>query len=113
MFPSDYVECNLSDPDLSVESIAARLKCSKRYLHQAFDDAGLGLGRYIWKRLLERCKDDLIDANRAGRSLSDIAFAWGFSSLAHFSKAFKQKFGAAPSEFRRRSAICQEMEVHR
>jgi AraC-like DNA-binding protein len=96
----DYVESNLADPELSADRIAARLNCSKRYLYQVFNGTGSSLVRYIWKRRLERCKDELLNVDRADRSLTDIAFSWGFSSLAHFSKAFKQEFGATPSAFR-------------
>lgn len=98
----DFIETNLADPDLGVDLIAARLNCSKRYLHEVFDDTGSTLVRYIWKRRLERCKDELVDANRPPRSLTDIALSWGFSNLPHFSRAFKQEFGASPREFRSR-----------
>jgi AraC-like DNA-binding protein len=39
--------------------------------------------------------------NPAGeRSVTDIAFAWGFNSLVTFYRAFQQAFGAAPGELR-------------
>lgn len=98
----DYIDNNLADPDLSVDQIAARLNCSKRYLYEVFEDSGLTLARYIWKRRLERCRDELVDTDRAERSLTDIAYSWGFRSLPHFSKAFKQEFGASPSDFKSR-----------
>jgi AraC-like DNA-binding protein len=98
----DFIEANLADPDLCVEQIATTLNCSKRYLHEVFDDTGATLGRYIWKRRLEKCKDELVNGNHPSRSLTEIALSWGFSSPAHFSKAFKQEFGASPREFRSR-----------
>jgi len=41
--------------------------------------------------------------NSAWRSLtvSEIAFSWGFNSAAHFTRAFRAKYGMAPSEYRR------------
>jgi AraC-like DNA-binding protein len=36
-------------------------------------------------------------------SLTDVAFACGFTSSAHFSRTYKQMFGERPSEFRRRA----------
>ena len=35
-------------------------------------------------------------------SISQIAWATGFNDSHYFSKAFKQKFGMTPSEYRRR-----------
>ncbi len=38
-------------------------------------------------------------------SIGEIAFATGFSSAGHFSKAFKERFGATPNFIRRKRAI--------
>jgi AraC-like DNA-binding protein len=96
----DFIEANLSDPELDVDVIAKRLNCSKRYLHEAFGKNGFTIARYIRKRRLERCKDELVNVNRVQRSLTDIALSWGFKDSAHFSKVFKREFGASPSDFR-------------
>jgi AraC family transcriptional regulator, positive regulator of tynA and feaB len=34
------------------------------------------------------------------RSVTDIAFGWGFSNLTTFCRAFRHKFGMAPGELR-------------
>jgi AraC-like DNA-binding protein len=34
------------------------------------------------------------------RSISDIAYDWGFSSNAHFSRAFKRHTGMSPRDFK-------------
>ena len=40
-------------------------------------------------------------ATRAGRAhVSEIAFAWGFNDAAHFSRAFRERFGCSPRELR-------------
>ena len=59
---------------------------------------------YVQMQRLERCKRDLSDPAHATRHISDIAFAWGFNDLAHFSRIFKQKFGASPREWREHPA---------
>lgn len=33
--------------------------------------------------------------------ISDIAFAHGFQSQSHFSRAFRQKFGCSPNQLRK------------
>jgi len=47
--------------------------------------------------------EDLCSPAHAHRLLVDIAFAWGFNSQAHFSRAFRRKYGQSPSAFRQRA----------
>jgi AraC-like DNA-binding protein len=35
------------------------------------------------------------------RSVAEIAFSWGFTSQAHFSRAFRAQTGLTPRDFRR------------
>jgi AraC-like DNA-binding protein len=34
------------------------------------------------------------------RTITEIAFGWGFSDAAHFSRIFRARFGCAPRELR-------------
>lgn len=94
-----YIRDQIRDPELSIDQIAAALRCSKRYLHMAFAACDMSITDRIWAMRLDGCRGDL--ARRADQSISEIAFAWGFSSSAHFSRAFRKRFGVTPSEFRR------------
>ena len=38
-----------------------------------------------------------VATTRGARSISEVAYAWGFNSPAHFSRAFKKQFGMCPS----------------
>jgi len=96
----DFVQKNLFDPELSIETIAASLRCSKRYLHRTFEQEALTLERYIWDARLERCRAALLGAQAGRLSLSQVAFSCGFNSSSHFSRAFKQRYGMTPREFR-------------
>ena len=49
-----------------------------------------------WERLAAVHRD-LADPTQAGRSITDIALARGFSSPAHLSRVFVQRYGLAPS----------------
>jgi AraC-like DNA-binding protein len=99
-----YVHTHLADGELSIQRIADALRCSKRYLHRVFEDEDQTLDRFIWQMRLERCSEAL--RNAAGRriSVSEIAFAWGFNSSAHFCRAFKAQYEMSPREFQRREA---------
>lgn len=94
-----YIRDQIRDPELSIDQIASALRCSKRYLHMAFAASDRSITDHIWTTRLDGCRSDL--ARRSDRTISEIAFAWGFSSSAHFSRAFRKRFGVTPSEFRR------------
>ncbi|WP_051335847.1 helix-turn-helix domain-containing protein [Methylocapsa acidiphila] len=103
-----FVEQRLHDPDLDVATIAAGVGLSPRYANDLFREDGASPMRYVWRRRLEHCRDDLLSAACAGRTISDIAFGWGFNDLSHFSRAFKQTYGASPRDYRLRHAPADE-----
>ncbi len=96
----EFIDANLADPDLSIETITAALKCSRRYVHRAFEGTTITPEKYIWEARLERCRDGLLSRDKQGWSISEIAFACGFNSSAHFSRAFKARYGMTPRDFR-------------
>ena len=49
--------------------------------------------QYIWERRLEACSRDLLEPRLAGRPVADIAYGRGFNDAAHFSRAFRERFG--------------------
>jgi AraC-like DNA-binding protein len=93
-----YIARNLADPELSVDRVAGALNCTKRYIHKAFSDSGETVAGHIWGLRLERCREDLSTAAR--RPITDIAFSWGFNSSSHFSRLFRERFGASPRSYR-------------
>ena len=95
-----FIERHLASPDMDTARIAGGVGLSPRYINDLFKDEDTSLMRYIWQRRLENCRKDLLDPIHAGHRLSDIAFRWGFNDLSHFSRAFKQRFGCSPKEYR-------------
>ena len=95
-----YIEEHLRDPGLTPKSIAAALGVSPGYAHRVFSDESESIARYIWRRRLEQCREALADRLQAGRSITAIASGFGFNSIAHFSRAFRARYGVAPREFR-------------
>jgi AraC-like DNA-binding protein len=94
---------NLSDPELNIEQLSAALDCTKRYLHMSFTEEGTTITGYIWQKRLERCREELEFGQKPGKTLTDIAFSWGFSSSSHFTHLFKKRYGIPPSAIQRRS----------
>lgn len=91
------IQSNLQDPEFNIGHLAEALGCSKRLLHQSFVSEGMTITEYLWMCRLDKCRHALESAHREKRSITDIAFSWGFSSSSHFSRSFKNRFGHAPS----------------
>ena len=93
-----YVRTHLQDPALGPVSIAQRYSISVRALHALFEDADASVAALVRGERLARCLEDLRRTN--GGSVTEIAFRWGFCDAAHFSRVFKRRYGATPSEIR-------------
>jgi AraC-like DNA-binding protein len=98
------METHLADPQLSAETLASLQSISRRRMHAVFAEHGVSLARLIWSLRLERIAEDLRDPSQRARRLIDIALSWGFNDQAHFSRAFRRKFGESPSAHRRRAS---------
>jgi AraC-like DNA-binding protein len=96
----NYIEAHLGNPGLSRAKVAAALGVSARYLSDIFGANELSVGHYIWERRLQKCRAALADHRQRGRSISSIAFGWGFNDMSHFSRLFKRRFGMSPREYR-------------
>ncbi len=90
----------LSDPQLSVATIAAELKLSVGHVHRLFQHEPVPLGHYIWNQRLDACQRDLRDPALAGRGIAEIAFDRGFNDAAHFSRSFRRRFGVSARDYR-------------
>jgi AraC-like DNA-binding protein len=96
-----FIAAHIADPELTIDRIAHEMRCSKRYLHRIFEAEGMTIDRYIWSCRLERCHDALQASAGHKRSISDVAFSWGFNSSAHFGRLFKEKYGVVPRDYQR------------
>lgn len=98
-----FVRRNLGNPALSVDMIAQAMKCSKRYVHKVFN-GDQTISEFIWALRLDSCRAVLVAPNASHATLTQIAFQHGFSSSAHFSRAFRERFGMAPKDYRAEKA---------
>jgi AraC family transcriptional regulator, positive regulator of tynA and feaB len=94
------VDSHLSDPTLTPDAIAGAAGLSIRYANALLADEGLSIMRLVLDRRLERCRAALSDPNQSHRTISEIAYGWGFSDMTHFSRRFKAAYGTAPSDYR-------------
>jgi len=94
------IDSKMEDPDLTVAKIAELIHVSERTLSRAFARQGELASRVLWRRRLERSYRLLEE--RGGDQVTQVAFACGFSDLAHFSRSFKKLYGTSPSKLSKR-----------
>jgi len=99
------IERKLDDPDLTPARVAEAEGISERYLQKLFEGSGSSFTHYVRERRLQRASAELSSPAEAHHSISEIAYRNGFNDSAHFSRAFRHRFGLSPREFRQ-----QELE---
>ena len=94
------IDEDLQDPCLGPGRLAERLGISVSYVHALARRSGQSVMSTIIARRLDACREALRDPTWARRSITDIAFAWGFQDASHFSRRFHARFGQTPSAWR-------------
>ncbi|MBV9904617.1 MAG: helix-turn-helix domain-containing protein [Alphaproteobacteria bacterium] len=90
---------NLASPALTPEAIALAVGMSRSALYELFQPVG-GVANYVREMRLRRCLGEIMSARHAHEQVSEIAYRWGFTNAAHFTRAFKTRFGRTPSDAR-------------
>lgn len=94
----DFIEANI-DRKVTVKKIAEHFNYSENYIYKIFNDT-----------LQISCKTFILDyrlslsvqyLRSTSLSIAQIAKDCGFSSVHHFSNAFKAKFGCSPLKYRK------------
>jgi AraC-like DNA-binding protein len=97
------IEARLVDPALRPAHAAAAAGISVRYANALLAHEDTSLERFIMMRRLQHCRRALEDVAQSFRTISDIAYSFGFSDMSHFTRRFKQQFGAPPSACRQKA----------
>lgn len=99
------IEANLATEDFRIEDLAEGMAQSRATLHrwckQHYEQSP---GELIRAARLQRAKEMLL---RQEGSVTEVAYAVGFRSVAHFSTAFRQFSGTSPSQLREHSRLQQ------
>jgi AraC-like DNA-binding protein len=95
-----FIESHLRDPRLTPGQIAASIGISPRYLRLLFSQEEETISQYVTRRRLDEVAQQLADINWRTTTITDIAYGWGFSDAGHFARAFRQKFGVSPRDYR-------------
>ncbi|PIC01435.1 helix-turn-helix domain-containing protein [Caulobacter sp. X] len=94
-----FVIQNLSDPDLSPETVRDHLGVSRSLLYKVFEPIG-GVSAFIQARRLDQAFDEITGDQANQQTLGEIGYRVGFRSDAHFSRAFRARFGMTPGRLR-------------
>jgi AraC-like DNA-binding protein len=92
----NYIARHLGDDELDAFAIAAATHVSVKHLQRLFNRDGVPTMRYVWQARLERAERLLRASTVRPVSVQEIAYRCGFRSPAHFSRAFKERFGVSP-----------------
>ncbi|TAM04373.1 MAG: GlxA family transcriptional regulator [Paraburkholderia sp.] len=92
------MEANIEDP-LTSDEIAGLVGVSRRQLERLFRQyLGAMPSKYYLGLRLAKARSQL---QRTSKSVVQISLACGFASAAHFSNAYRERFGVTPREDRR------------
>ncbi|HDX9655959.1 AraC family transcriptional regulator [Bacillus toyonensis] len=94
----DYIESNINN-SLLIEELADVAGFSKFHFHRIFKGmTEEPLSRYVNRLKLERATHLL--TYRPDMTITDIAYHFGFTDSAVFSRTFKSHYGVSPSQYR-------------
>jgi AraC family transcriptional regulator len=93
----DYINDHLQD-ELSIVDLARAAKLSPQHFVTAFKaSTGISPHQYVINRRIDRARDML---RREDKTISEIAYAVGFSSQSHLTASFRRTTGLTPRKFR-------------
>lgn len=99
----EHIRRNLHDPALSPATVAAAHHLSTRQLHRLFEAEEETVAGLIRAGRLEAARRDLADPALRPVTVRSVAGRWGFTSPAHFSRAFREAHGMPPGDYRRQA----------
>jgi len=89
-----YLKEHYAEPDLSLASLANGVGLSERTASEALRAA---TGTHFKAALNELRLTEACRLLRLKRGVAEVAYAVGFNNPSHFTRAFKLRYGAAPS----------------
>lgn len=96
---ADIVE-NMMHRDLTIAWLARRHRLSERYIQMLFETEQTTFSQFLLEQRLEQVHQALGDARFATRSISELAYHYGFGDLSYFNRTFRRRYLVTPSERR-------------
>lgn len=103
----EYIHLNYNR-QISLGELAEHLYLSTGYLSRYFTKTfGTGFAQYLMKVRLRHVHDELLYSDK---TITQISYDCGFTSISLFNRSFKHIYGLTPSEFRAKRAGAQMAE---
>jgi AraC-like DNA-binding protein len=92
------IKDGLADPAFGPPEVATKAGISLRYLQKLFTQRGSTCSEFIYSLRLQHAAQLLHRRALLGtsQSLSEVAYASGFTDYTHFARKFRHRFGHAP-----------------
>ena len=89
---------HLDDPTLNVEMLASEVGLSRVHVHRKLKElTNLSTRDFIKNIRLQQAATLLAQDHKL--TVSEIAYATGYTNLSHFSSSFREKYGMSPKEY--------------
>ncbi|WP_320887841.1 two-component regulator propeller domain-containing protein [Bacteroides clarus] len=89
---------HLDDPALNVEMLASEVGLSRVHVHRKLKElTNLSTRDFIKNIRLQQAATLLAQDHKL--TVSEIAYATGYTNLSHFSSSFREKYGMSPKEY--------------
>jgi AraC-like DNA-binding protein len=103
---TELIQKNLDNPAYGIESLCADMAVSRMNLYRKFQAVTQQTpSEYIRSIRLQHGADLLRGTDQ---SVSEVAYAVGFTSPQYFIKCFKEEFGETPKKFRQQKSSAQK-----
>lgn len=96
------IDACYADPGFSINTIAARLALSPRYIQDLLGRNGATFTERLREVRLQAAHRMLSDPRFDHLRVGEVAFEVGFNEISHFNHGFRARFGATPKEVRSR-----------
>jgi AraC-like DNA-binding protein len=95
---TEYVEQNISDDELSVETLSSVLNMSRVHLYKKLLSlTGNTPSEFIRLIRLRRAEQLL---RQSQLNVAEVSYAVGFNNPRYFSKYFREMYGMTPSQYK-------------
>ena len=91
------IKDNIANEKLNVEMLADGVGISRVHMHRKLKQLTNQSARDFIRNI--RMKQATYLLTKDNLSVSEVAFALGYSNLSHFSSSFKNFYGISPTEF--------------
>ena len=92
----DFIEANMSDSDLTIETVGAELGLSRVQLYRKVKAlTGQSPVELLRTARLQRGREMLQNSDK---TVAEVAYDVGFTAPSYFTKCFKDEFGISPSD---------------